>query len=1204
MYGCGVMNPGGQSVVGWRRVPRSVCILLLAVGMTILSAPVSSAQLAPGSTNYFVAAGETGVDYFLVVPSNYVATNPPPLLIYFDPAGSPEYGLPRLQPSCGKAGWILVCPRVLANGTVPRVKRVERELIDDIWRRIRYDRARMYFAGFSGGAWRANELSRQYANEVAGTLLYGTWIGLYDEFTVFPNRLSIARSNGNSDSSAISSEPVDNTYYTQTLVRVRNFRFAGGHQVGPVGTTDVAIAWLNQDFASNGIHYVAGSYEVEASNRMAAAQLAWSAENYTDVATNVVSVINDYPISTSIRTAEQVIVSVFSDTARRAAVAIDPLPTNAWAISWTLFQRSLSVLSDFPPEVPISYLEASIVYAPTNWLALRYLVTEMSDSPTLSWQEFPRLEALAQAAYQARPQSWHSLHALARVCALAGHTRKARNLALASMNAITNDYSGFTLSAASEFYQSLTNSASQYRSLPQAEDMELFIPDRSIHHERGWINSWGLAKAQDGVVHGGCQALALEGDPCVIRWNFQELTNVTVWTDYYIRPSLGNSTMDPPVLPDAGALYYLEETGRLRVYDGGSGGGWTNLNHAPLSTSDWSRITIAENYGAQTWAVSINDTEVQANLGFANNTNVFTAIYLLHQAATPTYVDTLSVSTVVPSPDADRDGLPDPWEETYGNLSANDDPDLDFYLNLEEYRNQTSPFVSNAPPASKYRTVRLDRVSSYGTTMPYWDLDRVNDPCRRGVWRGDVVLAATNKATLTLRLWQTNNFVYYHGIANTNAMALPANMALVQNAQFSLAGPLNTRCRVEFDEQVGSLVITDLGLNDADGDGLADEWELRYAGSTTGADPWSNQDNDAYPLIAEYFNGSSPTAYDPYSPYHVVTMPGTHNGWSTTIDRMSLIGDHLWRGDLYMYNATEQFKFAANANWTLNWGDNNQPSNRPNFRDVGNINGNNILVNSTSGYAIVLFNDKSRAYSVTDYRLDTDSDGLPDAWELLYQAQPNWFRVGDNPDQDKYSNADEYLHGGDPLVSDGWGSEAAALSIAGNHNNWNPSLNAMQLVSNHLWQHEVELLMPTGLQYKVALSGTLSGAWGDPVQGDRTVPFIGMGQAGTPASVSISEPMEGVYRFSFHDLSGIYSVEYAPQYVDLRSGVLLNRTNLALSWTSVTNRRYTVWMSTNLLASPWRLATNIPGTPPISVAITTNLLTNAASVVYFIEVQP
>ena len=49
---------------------------------------------------------------------------------------------------------------------------------------------------------------------------------------------------------------------------------------------------------------------------------------------------------------------------------------------------------------------------------------------------------------------------------------------------------------------------------------------------------------------------------------------------------------------------------------------------------------------------------------------------------------------------------------------------------------------------------------------------------------------------------------------------------------------------------------------------------------------------------------------------------------------------------------------------------------------------------------------------------DTDSDSLPDSWEIQYQLNPLVFNRNEDPDVDGLTNYEEYLHGTDPRVAD------------------------------------------------------------------------------------------------------------------------------------------------------------------------------------------
>ena len=51
--------------------------------------------------------------------------------------------------------------------------------------------------------------------------------------------------------------------------------------------------------------------------------------------------------------------------------------------------------------------------------------------------------------------------------------------------------------------------------------------------------------------------------------------------------------------------------------------------------------------------------------------------------------------------------------------------------------------------------------------------------------------------------------------------------------------------------------------------------------------------------------------------------------------------------------------------------------------------------------------------------MDSDHDGMPDAWEYLYQFNPDLSSDGsEDADGDGYTNIEEYLNGTDPTIDD------------------------------------------------------------------------------------------------------------------------------------------------------------------------------------------
>ena len=102
------------------------------------------------------------------------------------------------------------------------------------------------------------------------------------------------------------------------------------------------------------------------------------------------------------------------------------------------------------------------------------------------------------------------------------------------------------------------------------------------------------------------------------------------------------------------------------------------------------------------------------------------------------------------------------------------------------------------------------------------------------------------------------------------------------------------------------------------------------------------------------------------SPYATMTVAGTFNGWNTALTNMLLVTNSWWQCDVaFLAGTNVQFKFAANTNWTSNWGDNSQTQPNPPFTGTGQSLGGNIAANvTTSGIYRFSFNDQTLAYSL------------------------------------------------------------------------------------------------------------------------------------------------------------------------------------------------------------------------------------------------
>jgi hypothetical protein len=701
---------------------------------------------------------------------------------------------------------------------------------------------------------------------------------------------------------------------------------------------------------------------------------------------------------------------------------------------------------------------------------------------------------------------------------------------------------------------------------------------------------WGVASTQTQMVHNGLSALSITGRQSLAFLNCGERTNETVWIDYYARPAFGGSDFTNPLPPAATALFYVQSNGLLRVYDG-AGSNWTTLSHAPIPTGQWTRISVCADFSNQEWAIRLNDVEVGSGLGFARSNTVFSGFYFLHDGDRPAYWDDLTISTNEPLADGDVDGLPDAWEELYELNPADPsdsglDPDGDLYANCEEYQLGTSPREWNAPPA-RSTNARLIMDNSY----PLGSLTWTNSLHRHYRWEGDLLFVVTNRVGIGFVTQSNLNYTWWAASEATDLS--PPCSGVVQKDEvydLTLQGPLNAWYHVRLDESTGEFSIDWAGVRDADGDGMMDEWELLYSGTSTGLTPYGNPDGDAYPNLVEYFRNTDPFFHEYYSPFAFISVTGTFISWYTTYCNMELAGDHVWQ---YRYWWGDQgkplIKLVANHSWDVNWGDNNQAVTNVSFRDLADLGGANIVMNVTnSAYeGMITFNDLTRKYAIVSRTHDADMDGILDDWEVARYTNIWQYDESSDPDGDGWVNVAEYLEGTDPFVKNTGLTTNTSVNVVGTFSGWNTALNPMQPAGNHLWKLDLAFTNLVGAEFKFVANGSWSTAWGGTNANAFALPLQAIGNAqGGSSNFKPAAPLDGVYRFTFNEACALCTLDYSPSYILHQTPewteTSTNRA-LVLKWLSSSDQFYSLYRYTNLLTEPELLGAYIRATPPLNV---------------------
>ena len=156
---------------------------------------------------------------------------------------------------------------------------------------------------------------------------------------------------------------------------------------------------------------------------------------------------------------------------------------------------------------------------------------------------------------------------------------------------------------------------------------------------------------------------------------------------------------------------------------------------------------------------------------------------------------------------------------------------------------------------------------------------------------------------------------------------------------------------------------------------------------------------------------------------------------------------------------------------------------------------------------------------------DADGDNLPDAWETAHGLNPNDpFDATQDPDNDGYTNLQEFQNGTDPHI---WNSPASSFSnmaFAGTFNGWNSGANNMLLVRPEIWRTDITLTAQTNVRFKFAANGSWSVNWGDNSQSNATVPISDFADT-DGANMAVNGTLNGIYRITFYENTAAYSVE-------------------------------------------------------------------------------
>jgi len=221
---------------------------------------------------------------------------------------------------------------------------------------------------------------------------------------------------------------------------------------------------------------------------------------------------------------------------------------------------------------------------------------------------------------------------------------------------------------------------------------------------------------QNSVSYSGNQSIAVSTG--ILNLAISDNTATNVWTDMYLKMGVLTSLSSPPLPTNTVCAFYIND-GYITAYDGTAGrwlmmtnsytnGVWTSSAVSQISTVNWCRIIIHQDFGSSKWSIWKADnitnriaSNIALDLGFYTNIAAkYNAFSISNNipGSNPYagYVDNLGVSSAKPGViDSNNDGIPDNWADQYGITNAIADSDGDGMNDLNEYICGTDPNNSN-----------------------------------------------------------------------------------------------------------------------------------------------------------------------------------------------------------------------------------------------------------------------------------------------------------------------------------------------------------------------------------------------------------------------------------------------------------------------------------------------------------------------------